>query len=242
MASYEEALKAFTNQIHRKQFLQARIPFDLEDGLLTFDHIGQAIIPEFAIDEDNRKAYEQLFYYFTGQHEFFQGDPRKGILLVGPIGTGKSFAFIVIQQFLRFLTMTGICKNKESSGAFSIVKCTDIKASYTDESNGGNLVLKRYKSSHEVFMFDDIGEEVREKENRLATHFGMRLNVMENILTERVANFVLYRTLTHATSNFPIVSRDGKHRYWEELYGTRLADRAVEMFNTIYLTGPSRRK
>jgi hypothetical protein len=210
--------------------------------LWTFEDIGKTLIPRFVIDSCNREAFEQLFYYFTCQWEHFKGDPDKGILLVGPVGTGKSVAFIVIQQFLRFLSLCKIIQDSDQSAKFTIVKCTDIKSAYSDELSGGNTILKKYKAPHQVFVFDDIGEEVREHDSRLATHFGMKLNVMENILTERVVNLVMYRTMTHATSNFPIVSGDAKTRYWEQLYGTRLADRAREMFNTIYLKGNSRRR
>jgi len=241
MGTYESALRAFTSQVSARKFKPVVVPIELEVGMTSIEEIGRSLVPQFVIDQDNREAFEQLFYYFTGQFNTFKGDPQKGILLVGPFGTGKSVAFMVIQHFLRFLSLCGIIPKKENSPYFNIVKCTDIKSAYSDEAQGGNAVLKKYKAPHEVFVFDDIGEEVREQDSRLATHYGMKLNVMENILTERIVNLVLYRTMTHATTNFPIVSGDGKNRYWEKLYGARLADRAVEMFNTIYLKGKSRR-
>jgi DNA replication protein DnaC len=238
--SLTNALNAFSKYIQRAQYKPVLVDIDIETGLTILQHIGRDFKADFVIDKENRQAYEQLFWYFTGQFDHFNGDPYKGILAIGKKGSGKTLAMYVMQHLLIFLDKSGQLNTPEFKPYFKIQKCTEIKSDFADQENGGLKVLKPYKTKHDVFCFDDIGEEIRDQ--ALAIHYGIQLNVMENILTTRAEMFKIHHTVTHATSNYPIQSTDGVNRYWEKFYGDRIADRAREMFNVIPFMGESRRK
>ena len=58
---------------------------------------------------------------------------------------------------------------------------------------------------------------------------------MERVLTQRYENFTEGKYLTYVTTN--LLPED-----LEEHYGSRLAERAKEMFNLIFVDGISRRR
>ena len=45
--------------------------------------------------QDNLIVIDQLYYYITGDQDLFQGSIDKGILLQGPIGTGKTIRIML---------------------------------------------------------------------------------------------------------------------------------------------------
>jgi len=237
--SLDNALKIFGDNVRRKQYESVQIPIDLQTGLHMITRIGRMFKPKFVIDKENQSGYEQLFWYFTGQFDNFNGDPQKGILAIGKKGTGKTLAMVVMQHMLKFLDLSGHFNAVPFKPFYEIVKCTEIKSDFADQENGGLKTLKLYKTRHVVFCFDDIGEEIRDQP--LAIHYSVQLNVLENILTTRAELFKVHHTLTHATSNYPIESSDGSKKYFEKFYGDRIADRALEMFNVITFQGESRR-
>lgn len=236
----DDALKAFGETIKRGQYQEVRVRIDLETGLHMITKIGKMYKPKFVIDEYNREAYEQLFWYFTGQFENFHGDPDKGNLLIGQKGTGKTMAMVVMRSFIEFLDVSGQFANAPFKPTFQIVKTTEIKSNFADQENGGLKTLRQYKTRHQIYCFDDIGEEINNQP--LAIHYSIQLNVIENILTTRAEHFKIHHTKTHATSNYPIASSDGSERYFQKFYGDRIEDRSKEMFNTIFFQGESRRK
>ena len=160
---------------------------------------------------------------------------------MGNKGTGKTLAMIVMQHLLEYLEKTEKYANVTFKPRFKIVKCNEIKSDFADQEFGGVKTLKQYKTRHIPYCFDDIGEEFNPKQP-MAMHFGVQINVMENIFTRRVELFQVHHTLTHGTSNYPIQSPDGTRKYFEEFYGSRVADRAKEMYNVIVFKGESRRK
>ena len=239
--SLDEALDKFRKSIDSKQFIPTRIDIPINTGLHMIERIGQMFKPKFVIDDLNRSAFEQLFWYFTGQFENFTGDPEKGILAVGNVGAGKTLAMVVMQHFLEFLEKSGHYVGIAFKPHYHIVKCNEIKSDFADQDIGGLKTLKPYKTRHVVYCFDDLGEEYNAKQP-MAIHFGVQINVMENILTSRAELFKVHHTLTHCTSNYLIQSLDGSKKYFQDFYGKRVADRAAEMFNTIVFEGGSRRK
>ena len=236
----DKALEVFSQNIRRKQHLPQPIAIDVETGFHMIRRIGKMFCANFVIDSGNQPAFEQFVWYFTHQRDRFHGDISKGILAVGRKGTGKTLAMVIMQHFLEFFDKSGQMNGWDFKPLFRIVKCTEIKSDFSDQDNGGLKVLKPYKTRHDIWCFDDIGEEVRDQ--TMATHYGVQINILENILTTRAEMFKIHRTPTHGTSNYPIVSSDKKDTYFERFYGDRIADRALEMFNVIRFEGKSRRK
>lgn len=165
------------------------------------------------------EIYHILTEYFSKDEAFVKRgyDLNKGLLVVGPVGTGKTEAFNVFQEIFR-------CSNQ----FFLIVATRHIIRDYT---NDGAKILNKYgKKSFDTIYFDDLGlEEVNTK------MFGNNANVMSEILMDRYENFKRKGVLTFASSNLSA-------KQFEEIYGERMRDRMREMFNIIQVTGKSFRK
>lgn len=54
---------------------------------------------DFQIDSDNSKVINSLYEYFSGSSNF-EGSLNKGILLIGPFGTGKT---VIMSSFVRMI-------------------------------------------------------------------------------------------------------------------------------------------
>lgn len=185
----------------------------------------------FCIDEENKGVVNTLCMYFTGDKDFLKLRPdfsfSKGILLIGPIGCGKT-------------ELMKIC-NENPKLSFAQHDCQDIVDEYTTKEIGeevfdkycGNLANK---SNDKYFgqpylgrFFDDLGSE------SLGNHMGNVRNVMGEII--RIRHKELPRHFTHFTSNLDMDAL-------KSFYGERAADRLKEMCNVIEYpaTAKSRRR
>ena len=133
----------------------------------------------------------------------------KGILLVGPVGCGKTSI------------MTLLCDLTKKSRAFYIKPARQITLEFTKQ---GYDVIHKYTRSVRSpipLCLDDIGVELPMK------YFGTPVNVIGEILLSRYDLFVSKKLLTHGTTNL-------NSEELEERYGTRVRSRLREMFNLIY--------
>lgn len=173
---------------------------------------------DFRIDERNRDTVRSLFLYFLGQSGPL--DPRKGLWLSGPVGTGKSTLLYVFSRFMRELRQ-----------GFRVYVCSQVTTEYSLHGD-----LSRYldnagwSASGPVPMcFDELGREPIP-----AKYFGTELNVMQHILHLRYSYWQTEGLKTYVTTNlFPDEI--------EKKYGDYIRDRRREMFNLIKLEGTSRR-
>jgi len=171
---------------------------------------------EFKIDSENEKIWNQLTNYFSNSDRFEENGMslKKGILLYGPVGCGKTFLMHVLRR--------------NPKGTFTIVDCTDIEATAADGKKGGDEALRQYFTDQPIkytnkfghtaigWCFDDLGTEPD------ARHFGSQINVMERIIECRYKN----KCLTHIITNLTIEEI-------KERYGIRVLDRLKEMCNAI---------
>ena len=172
--------------------------------------------------EDN---YDLLYHYFHGfKSESY--DLEKGLLILGPVGTGKSVA---MQIFGRIL-----------SNGFALIATRHVVREFNDV---GMSILDRYgrhsfrlspggtpmKDKPIIYCFDDIGLE--DTNSQL---YGNKANVMAEILLDRYEMFKHHQMLTHATTNLTL-------EQITDLYGNRIADRLKEMVNVIVFKGESMR-
>ena len=177
-------------------------------------------IPAFRVDDGNREIVRLLALYFAGDPAFEEGDYRlnKGILLLGPVGCGKT-------SLMRAFALN-------SHNAFAVVSCRRVSDDY---STHGAEALKVYSAlkpvyPHQYFgqagigyCFDDLGTESSRK------HYGNEMNVMADIILNRYEQLSL-KGKTHFTANLD-AEQIG------EQYGSRVRSRLREMCNVIAFDG-----
>jgi len=193
-----------------------------------------AQVPGFQLDAHNEPVYRRLLAYFAADEPTQAAlniDPAKGILLLGPVGCGKTAA-------LRFF-------ERNARAPYRIVPARDVARRFLTE---GFAVLDRYGAQafssrsygsghgpdhrHPVtYCFDDLGVEQN------ARLYGNECNVLAEILLDRYDRFVTHQMCTYLTSNLNAPEL-------ETLYGDRLRSRLREMCNVISFpaTAPDRRR
>src|SRR5665213_407939 len=140
-------------------------------------------------------------------------DLEKGILLVGPVGCGKTS----LMNLMRFILPLDQRHRLHS--------CRDISFEF---SRDGYTVIHRYsKGSFSVskfepitYCFDDLGLESEMQ------HYGNSCKVMSEILYSRYDYFHSFGMQTHLTTNLNSTEI-------EKIYGLRLRSRMREIFNLL---------
>lgn len=168
----------------------------------------------FKIVEDDYPVIYKLIAYFMKdeatchQHNI---DLNKGILLSGPIGSGKTS----LMNLMKHITPT--------EHKFSVKSCRDISFEFIQD---GYEVIHRYskgklyESNVRNYCFDDLGTE-----NNLK-YFGNECNVMAEIILSRYDLFISRKLQTHITTNLSASEI-------EKQYGNRVRSRLREMVNLI---------
>jgi energy-coupling factor transporter ATP-binding protein EcfA2 len=165
----------------------------------------------FRIYPEDRGLLLTLLVYATGDKETAAGrgiDMKKGILLTGPVGCGKTSLMTLVNFFFP--------KEKQ----FQIKAARETGFEFERE---GYKTINKYSqaaSPANIFCFDDLGIEQPQK------YFGNECNVMAEILLSRYDLFVSKGILTYATTNLSATELESK-------YGNRLRSRMREMFNLV---------
>lgn len=224
----EEALRAGRE---KKFYLQKWISYNksLTDEYIppkfTADELLQDFKAKWDVDIENEEVVQKLCWYFSDD-EKFDGNLKKGILLFGGIGVGKT-------ELMEFFM-----KNQKAS--YRIVTCKSIEEEY---ASGGIPAIRGYYNNMPVaknsdrflhqfvgYCFDDLGVDEDVK------NFGNKKNAMADIVQARYNNKIDYK-YTHMTTNLSAPEI-------EKGYGDRASNRMVQMFNMIKFpsTAKSRRK
>jgi len=196
-----------------------------------FVQYAQSKIPNFTVDATNRPVLEAILAYFIGDEALCQQlgiNLHKGLLLLGPVGCGKT---AIMQLF--------------APQRFQLIATRDIVRKFVKD---GNLVLEHYgaKSFRKkhfgygpviqydqpiIWCFDDLGVEPNTK------IYGNRCNVMAEILLDRYDQFIRHGMLTHITTNLNADTL-------EILYGDRVRSRLRKMVNLVSFPAeaPDRKK
>lgn len=180
----------------------------------------------FIIDDSNREIFELLCMYFSNDPGFeIDGmSLKKGIMLIGPVGCGKT-------ELMRLFSLN-------SFRPYYVVACRKVADSFAQEGEDAlyfySKMSKALPQNHfghkEVGRcFDDFGTEDDKK------NFGNNVNVMQDVLY-KIYDAELYSKF-HITSNISGNEID-------EIYGNRIRSRMREMFNvfTFDRQSPDRRK
>jgi energy-coupling factor transporter ATP-binding protein EcfA2 len=185
---------------------------------------GKATLnPSFKIYQEDHELILKLLAYFTNNQQAcqkFSISLRKGLMLSGPVGCGKTslmrlFNTLLLPQF-----------------KYQVKPCRDISFEFNRD---GYTVIHKYSTNsysrdqHKIYCFDDLGTE-----NHLK-FYGVECNVMAEILLSRYDQFCIHGLQTHLTTN--LTSMD-----IEEQYGKRVRSRMREMFNLLAFDASSRDK
>lgn len=168
----------------------------------------------FKISEiDHETIYKLLIYAVRDKNEAYKLklDLRKGILLSGRIGCGKTSLMRLLKDFTYPLDDYKIKTCREI--AFEFAKNGyDAMSAYNQLQNKSSRLAS--------YCFDDLGSEQQIK------HYGNDCNVMAEILISRYEHFIINNSITHITTNLSASEI-------EAFYGNRVRSRMREMFNLI---------
>ena len=165
------------------------------------------------LETDYPIVYKLIAYFLKDEPTCFQYgiNLNKGILLTGPIGSGKTS----LMNLMKYLTAT--------EHKFFVKPCRDISFEFIQD--GYQIIHKYsigklYQSEPRTYCFDDLGTE-----NNLK-YFGNECNVIAEILLSRYDLFISKKLHTHITTNLSATEIE-KH------YGNRVRSRLREMVNLI---------
>lgn len=192
-------------------------------------------------DRHNKDLITSLCMYFAKDPAFnslpYGGDNplvkapnlKKGILLSGVPGTGKTSTMRVFQKI-----------NRRTPGSFAFASCKDIEGqvrAHLKNNKDPLQILDMYGGKKDIYsnsekvikgcLFDDFGEETRiHRFNK-----GDVIDVMDFILQARYQNYG-FKVPTYMTTNL-------SPRQIKEGYSARVVDRIRQYFNQIAVTGGS---
>lgn len=176
----------------------------------------------FVLDNDNISIFELLSYYFSGDTKFEEiGDYslKKGIMLLGPIGCGKTTILKAFQ--LNTFNPYGFVSSRNVANSYS--KYNPLKDEESPIEKYSKLLAVHphlnFGNEHIGMCFDDLGTEDVKK------NFGNESNVMADIILNRYDN-ISSKNKTHFTANLTSDQID-------EFYGNRVRSRLREMCNVI---------
>lgn len=169
---------------------------------------------KFRICTEDHPTLQLLLIYFLNDEQMAKTcniDLTKGILLAGPVGSGKT-------------TIMTLMKNVAAQDKRFFVKpCREVSFEFIKD---GYQTIDKYSTTKHFnnlrrnICFDDLGTEKNLK------YFGNECNVMAEILLSRYDLFIKRRTLTHLTTNLMADEI-------EAAYGNRLRSRLRSMLNLI---------
>lgn len=190
------------------EFDGKKVDYDFSKVLVYLNAKGKLLFgKKFHIWEENLDIVYRLSVYTIGDTEACEKmgmDPKKGILLTGPVGCGKTTIMKLIRHIVPHIR------------PYEIIPARNITFGF---NNIGYRIIEDY-GDNGLYCIDDIGVEP------IGRHFGKDCNVIGEILLSRHELSVKNGTKTHATTNL-------NAKELEERYGKRVRSRMREMFNLI---------
>lgn len=185
-----------------------QILYDFDKILLYLDAKGKLLFgKKFKIYKEDRNILYKLCNYQIRDYQTCKKlniDLKKGILLSGPVGCGKTSLMKLIRHITPHYRAYEMIPTRNVTFAFNHIGYSMI------ESYGDNR----------LYCFDDLGVEPTGR------FFGKDCNVMGEILLSRHELFLNRNIQTHATTNL-------NANELEERYGKRVRSRMRQLFNLI---------
>lgn len=209
-------------------FKEQQFHFNFSDCLKWLEKIGKEWFgAHFRIYPEDRGLILALLVYAIADKESAEKrrlSLKKGILLTGPIGCGKTSLMTLVNFFLPPALQYHIKSTRET--AFEFEK-EGHKAIYRYSTKP--VVPPPNSPASGIYCFDDLGIEQPQK------YFGTSCNVMAEILLSRYDLFMKRGIPTHVTTNLSASEL-------EEKYGNRIRSRMREMFNLVAFDNNSKDK
>ncbi len=181
---------------------------------------------QFEIDGFNTDALNILCCYFSDNKKFnevHEGDYRKGFILFGNVGVGKTSIFRILELLFKEFYLPQY--NFKFVTARSIISEVIIESKSKVSSE--EFIIQKYSKS--ILYIDDISK------NSKAIIWGQKRDVIEEILLNRYDLFCRNGKRTFVSTN---LSRDE----FTTNFSPSMNDRLFDMFNFIDLPGKSRRR
>ena len=183
-------------------------------------HCLQANCPGYVADLHNSDALTGAAHWLI-QQPYNAVSPGMGLILRGPVGTGKT-------DLMR--AISGAVSGSGGVG-FGVVNIKRIVAEYARKgdrgTDGGTDVVLRYAGIDHLCI-DDVGQEEDGK------HFGAVANVFADLIALRYERWRSGGQITHITTNLDNAAMLRR-------YDDRTVSRIGEMCGELYLGGDDRR-
>jgi DNA replication protein DnaC len=192
--------------------------FDFKTCLHYLDHLGKKKFgSSFKIDLSDRETLLKLISYSVGALDSCEEnfiDLEKGVLLIGPVGCGKTTIMTLLNEFVF------------PHQRYQVKSTRDIATEFHQD---GFEIIHKYGRRQKAICLDDLGVEQNMK------YYGNECNTIGEILLHRYDMHVNFGIVTHATTNL-------NAEELENLYGNRVRSRLRSMFNLIVFPGDVRDK
>jgi predicted ATPase len=183
--------------------------YDFMTCIRYLNHLGrQHYGPNFSVKAEDKDLLHKLISYGISSEEQCENhglDPKKGILLTGPVGCGKTSLMTLLPSFMYPFQKYQVKNTREIAAEFH---------------KDGFETIQKYGLRQKPICLDDLGVEQNIK------HFGNECNTIGEILLHRYDLFVNEGIVTHATTN---LNADEL----EDIYGIRVRSRLRTMFNLV---------
>lgn len=221
---FEEFLN---KEVSKKKLFWKDVEADLPTILNAWHMAGKRLTDNYF--DVNPELTQNLCKYIL-RDTTFKGNLDKGILIIGPTGTGKTTYVEIMCLLIKFL------HSKESSVYTSKQMETILKLSPDDERV---QTLWKNVTTATIFVFEDIG-----KESKTVKSYGSEINLGIDVLDARHLELTQKGSLTFGNSNLLLKTSDPnlKRETFLNRYGERIDSRIHELFNVFALTGDDLRK
>ncbi len=197
--------------------------YNYEEAIIWLQHHGTRIYgPNFKLYQQDKAVIYLLLCYFLKDElaaPELELDLRKGLLVTGPVGCGKTS----LMNLMRFLVPSNqsfrIRSAREIAMAYSI-HGYEVLMQYTRQS------FNQFSRAPVTWCFDDLGTEP------MVMYYGNDCNTMAQILLSRYDHYIYDGMLTHITTN--LTSKEIENKY-----GYRVRSRIRELCNLISFTQDS---